>query len=87
MTGYLVVLGECFVCRRPFTFNPHLVPSIPIDPVTQRPPDLGGDPERAQREPICESCVERVNRIRESLGEEGIRILQGAYEPIEEGQL
>jgi hypothetical protein len=81
--GYSVVLGRCWSCGRPFTFNPYLVPSIPIDPETRRPPDLGGDPERAEREPLCESCVERVNVERERLGQPLVRVLPGAYEPME----
>jgi hypothetical protein len=84
MSGCWFILGSCWLCHRPFTFNPFSVPSIPIDPETQRPPDLGGDPERARREPICESCVELVNQTRERLGQEQIQVLHDAYEPVAE---
>ena len=41
MTGYVHAYGMCFACGKPFAFNPHLVPSIPIGPDGQ--PAIGGD--------------------------------------------
>ena len=79
--GY-VVAGRCFICRQVFTFNPHLVPSVPVDPLTQLTPDMGGDPERARREPLCESCVNEANQGRAQRGLEPIVILAGAYDPV-----
>lgn len=64
MFGY----GECWSCKQPFTFDPHTVPSIPIDPVTNRPADLGGVAERCVRQPVCPSCVERANVQRAERG-------------------
>ena len=72
--------GPCWSCGRMFTFNPDRVPSIQIDPVTQRPTDLGGDPARARREPICADCVERANAERRRDGREPIVVLPGAYD-------
>ena len=85
MTPYEVVFGTCFSCRRPFTFNPYLVPSIPIDPETGRPPDMGGDASRARREPVCPDCIGRANAIRRADGRPLIDVLPGAYEPRDVG--
>lgn len=80
--GYLVV-GRCFACGNVFTFNPHLVPSVPIDPMTKLPPDVGKtDPVRAVREPLCERCVSILNRRRAEEGREPLIVLAGAYEPM-----
>lgn len=68
MTGYMAVFGPCFMCRVPFSFHPDLVTSVPIDPVNGLPPDLGGDPDRAQREPICPSCCRLANVERRQRG-------------------
>ena len=81
MSGYTIVIGHCFMCKRRFGFNPYRVPSIPIDPVTNRPPDLGGDVERAEREPLCETCVGRINERRARDGRPLVVILPGAYDP------
>lgn len=43
-----------------------------------------GDPARCRWEPICEGCVRLVNLIREQRGLPLIRILPGAYDPVEE---
>lgn len=83
MSGYSIVVGECFVCGRVFTFNPHHVPSVPIDPVTKLPPDMGGDPGRARREPICRDCVERANVERVERGDAPFVVHPDAYEPVE----
>lgn len=81
--GYEIVLGTCWSCQRPFTFNPDLVPSIPVDPVKNLPPDLGGDVSRAVKQPICEHCVNRANLARRQNGMPEIEILPGAYEAVE----
>jgi len=75
------------VCGSLFTFNPHRVPSIPIDPANNLPPDLGGDPARAVRQQLCASCMETVNANRESRGLEPWPVLPGAYDPVPEGEL
>lgn len=71
MKGVVYCTGVCFGCKRLFSFNPHRVPSIPIKGV---------------REPICLSCVERVNPRRKALGLQPIVPLPGAYEPMDESE-
>ncbi len=62
----MFVLGECWGCRRMFTFNADLVPSIPINGL---------------REPICAACVAKVNPRRVANGLAPIVVLPGAYDP------
>jgi hypothetical protein len=62
----MFVLGECFGCKRLFTFNAHRVPSIWIN---------------GSREPVCEACVARVNPRRIANGLAPIVPLPGAYDP------
>lgn len=81
------VMGPCWGCGKLFFFHPHRVPSIPIDHSVSAhglPPDHGGDPAKAIREPICETCVSLANEIRRRDGREPIEILDGAYGPWEE---
>ena len=66
--AFMFCTGVCFGCRRPFSFNPDLVPSIPINGV---------------KEPVCADCVARVNPQRLANGLELIHVLPGAYEPTE----
>ena len=70
--GYVIVFGECYGCKQMFGFNPERVPSIRIEGVKQ---------------PICQSCVDRVNPQRIANGLEPIRPLPGAYEAADEGVL
>lgn len=65
---YEMVIGYCFGCKNMFTFNAERVPSIPINGV---------------REPVCETCVQRVNPMRIANGLDPIIVLPGAYEPEE----
>lgn len=67
--GVVFVMGACYGCGKPFGFNPHLVPSIPINGV---------------REPICPDCVAIANPRRKANGLPEIQVLPGAYEPIDE---
>lgn len=60
----MAAYSACIGCRRTFCYDPHTVPSIPVDPVTGLPPDLGGDPQRARREPICPQCCRAANVMR-----------------------
>jgi hypothetical protein len=68
VTGYMIATGPCFACRRPFPYHPDLVASVLVDPVTGRPPDLGGAAGRARREPVCPSCCRRANPQRAAAG-------------------
>jgi len=79
MTGFLA-FGPCWLCSRGFTFAPDLVPSVPIDPETHLPPDVGHtDPQRAVRKPLCEECVVEVNEVRVRNGQAEVEVLPGAY--------
>jgi hypothetical protein len=66
--GYLFAMGVCVGCRNLFSFNPDLVPSIVVN---------------GEREPVCLTCVRRVNPARIANGLEPIRPLPGAYAPVE----
>lgn len=68
MTGRAIALGPCWVCGEIFEFDVDRVPSVFVDPVTNKPADLGGDPARARREPVCENCCAQVNPMREARG-------------------
>lgn len=70
--GYALAYGTCFGCQKTFSFNPHRVPSIPID----------GD-----RQPICRECVELVNPKRIENGLAPIVLDPEAYEPVNENEL
>lgn len=73
--GVIAFGWPCFMCGRPFSFHPDLVPSILIDPVTGQSPETGGDPDRALREPLCRPCVDKINAAKPG----HIRVLPGAY--------
>lgn len=76
----LFAFGRCWSCGRSFTFDPDLVPSIPIDPSTNLPSDIGGtDPADAIRQPICADCVSLANADRTANGRPLIDVLEGAY--------
>lgn len=66
----LFAQGPCTACETIFTFSPYTVPSVFIDPVTRKSPDLlpvAEQPaamERARKEPVCPDCVDRANKIR-----------------------
>lgn len=70
--GCAMVHSPCFGCGRVFDYNPHRVPSIPIE----------GD-----RRPICQACVDLVNPQRIRNGLSPIVPLPGAYDPIPEEEL
>ena len=79
--GQLFAFGPCWSCGRAFTFHPDLVPSLPIDPATNLPSDMGGDPDRVVRQPICQDCVDRANDKRRRDGRPLIVVIPGAYGP------
>jgi hypothetical protein len=68
VTGVCIAICTCFACGRRFMADPDEVPAVVIDPVTQLPPDLGGDPDRAYNHPLCPLCAVRVNRERARQG-------------------
>jgi hypothetical protein len=80
LDAHLIALGRCWLCGRSFTFNPDRVPSVPIDPTTGVPPDVGGtDLADAVRQPLCSTCVGIVNERRKATGQDPIYVLPGAY--------
>lgn len=58
VNGLMAAFAPCFMCKEPFFFDPETVISVPIDPVTGLPPDLGGDPARAVKQPIDARCLQ-----------------------------
>ena len=70
--SYVTAMNACIGCKRPFSYNPHRVPSVTVN---------------GTREPICPDCVARYNPIRAAKGLEPIVPLPGAYEPMDEGEL
>jgi hypothetical protein len=68
----VLAIGPCWACKQPFAFDPRTVTSVWVDPVTQLPPELGGDRARADRQPICCGCVALVNEQRAKRGAEPI---------------
>jgi hypothetical protein len=52
--------GRCWSCGNLFGFNPHLVPSVPVDPVSNQIAEHG------VRQPICRTCAERANVNRQA---------------------
>ena len=74
--AFMSAMSPCIGCGQVFSYNPDLVPSIRLN--AQGQPDPNGS-----REPICQSCVERVNPKRIANGLQPIVILPGAYEPEE----
>jgi hypothetical protein len=72
MAGFVFVLGPCYGCCKPFTFNPLRVPSIVVN---------------GERQPICRECVALANPRRKANGLAEIVPHPDAYEPWEEGEL
>jgi hypothetical protein len=73
--AFMSCLGNCVSCGALFSFNPERVPSIRVIRKGERwVPDPTGT-----REPICEPCVVRGNRIREEKGMPPIVIVEDAY--------
>jgi len=70
--GYAFCTSPCFGCGQLFSYNPMRVPSCRVNGV---------------REPICLTCVHRVNPRRIANGLEPIVPLPGAYEPCDESEL
>ena len=84
--GIIFASGRCWSCRAFFTFDPDLVPSLPIDPKTNAPLDVDPAPDgleaaraRAVKQPLCERCVAAANAARAERGAELIHVLPGAY--------
>ena len=80
MSGAAVGIGPCWLCGRHFEFDLDTVPSVMIDPVTNRPADVAADGTRVAPDPdavarstkqaLCPQCVCGINRRRVELGME-----------------
>lgn len=70
--GYVLCMGACFACKKPFSFNPNKVPSIRVD---------------GMKREVCESCIRLANPRRKANGLDEIVIRDGAYEPMPEEEL
>jgi hypothetical protein len=68
--------APCWSCHRLFTFNPHKVPSIPIDPATGEA-SAGG-----VRHPVCRDCARLANAYREAHGLPLWDVSDEAYESV-----
>jgi hypothetical protein len=64
--GSFFAIGRCICCGRHFTFHPERVPSLTVD---------------GRREPVCRTCVDRINPVRKANGLAEIVPLPGAYKP------
>ena len=71
--GYAFATSACIGCGRVFSYNPMRVPSLRT---------VAGI-----REPVCLTCVERVNPRRIANGLPPIVPLPDAYEPVDESEL
>jgi len=72
MSGFVMCMGPCLVCKNLFSFNPHRVPSYRV---------------KGEREPICESCMKRINEQRQERGQDPFPINPDAYEALPEEEL
>ena len=71
--AYATVFSPCINCNQVFGFNPHRVPSIPVNGV---------------REPVCRECIDTENARREANDLELLpEPHANAYEPIHESEL
>ncbi len=67
--GFMAVLGYCFACHCPISFNPNRVPSLLVD---------------GERQAICSLCHAQWNEIhRTSKGLDPIPLDPEAYAPEE----
>jgi hypothetical protein len=70
--GYVSAMSPCFGCSRLFSFNPMHVPSIIVN---------------GRREPVCRSCVDRVNPMRKANGLPPIVPMHDAYDACDEDEI
>lgn len=68
LMAWMYMMGACYSCKRPFSFNPERVPSLTI---------------KGTREPFCQPCIDAANPARVAKGLDPIVPAEGAYEPQE----
>jgi hypothetical protein len=64
----MICYGSCLGCGTWFPFDPNRVPFMLYDPVAGTTVELGGDPAKATREPICRWCCIAANPRRQDNG-------------------
>jgi hypothetical protein len=82
--GKLVGMDVCYLHGQMFRFDPHTVVTVLVDPQTGWPPDVDENNQpctpdseaikRAVKRPVCDACVERVNRTLASHGHPRIEL-------------
>jgi hypothetical protein len=73
MSGWVYCHSACLACGEIFSYNPVHVPSSSA--VT------------GEREPICRTCMARINEKRKGMGMSPFGIHPQAYEPLAEEEL
>lgn len=71
--GYALVYGACFLCNNLLSFNPQRVPSI--------------RDSQGERQPICETCIQKINAERQKAGMPKIEYAADAYTFCDEAEL
>lgn len=74
--GYMIVLGICYSCGRPFSFNADYVPSVRVNAE-------GVEDPAGERMPICRHCIDAANPIRVANGLNPLVPHPDAYEASE----
>lgn len=71
--GFVTAFSPCLTCKQIFGYNPHKVPSSSAVTGT--------------REPICQNCINLINRKRIDIGLDPFIISPDAYKPLPEEDL
>ncbi len=69
---FVSVMAPCITCGTIISCNPKRVPSIRVD---------------GKREPVCRTCIERINPQRIEKGLEPFTIHPDAYSPEDENEV
>ena len=76
---FMYCSSQCLLCDQVFSYNPDQVPSIRAKRINNRwVADATGS-----REPICKSCIAKVNEDRAKIGNRPFDVLAEAYEAQE----
>jgi len=70
--GYALCMGQCYGCKKTFSFNPVKVPSLTIE---------------GTKEPFCKDCIDKANVERVKLGKEPLTYSPEAYNACNENEL
>jgi len=60
-----LVVSKCWACPNKFTYDPHNVPSVYVDPDTDEPTD---NKAKGVRQPLCNDCFRAINQDRIAQG-------------------